>query len=198
MSDQRTHEHDDVVVERGPVSGTGEALPDSDALAILDERVGPTAPEHGVPDIGVVIDPGSEEKTAGSSQQPFVITGTWPTLAPSSLKPRTGHLEYGSKYFIDDSRQAFSECQKMFEPYAPKTIVSAPGIRTPLKSIIDCSYDYRLWREGRSSSWNLHSSLILLVIHGNSRIEVELSPVELEKSGATLFDLLRSTYELDR
>lgn len=73
MSDQRTQENDDLVVGRGPVSGTGEAMSDADALAVLDERVEPSSSEYGMPNVGAVIDPETEQERSSSQTEPFVV-----------------------------------------------------------------------------------------------------------------------------
>jgi hypothetical protein len=113
-----------VISGRGPGRGTGRALPDHDALAILDERI-EKSPER-KPDVGIVIDP---------------LRST----APVAWSPTRGVLPPPTKPMFDPSEYTDFEhyCArklKFFEPHVPGRIVIADRLETPVHYIIESSH----------------------------------------------------------
>lgn len=113
-----------VISGRGPGRGTGPALPDDDALAILDKRI-ERSPKR-KPDVGIVIDP-------SRSTAPVAWSPTGGVL-PSPAKPMFDPSEY------TDFEQYCARKLKFFEPDVPGRIVIADRLETPLRYILESSH----------------------------------------------------------
>ncbi|HEY2716792.1 MAG TPA: hypothetical protein VGI73_11300 [Solirubrobacterales bacterium] len=157
---------------RGPVAGKGRALPDSEALKILDER-----PQDDAPDIGVVIDP--EPEVRPPSQQRLLPPG--PKAEPISL----GHL-YGASWREQENLE--------WEPFlaaakASKWLVRAESMQTPISYVLDCSlgsHDPEWW-----DNWQSSQVIFIRLLSSNSRIDLACPRYIVERPGTTLQDLLR-------
>lgn len=167
---RRPVQSEDLAIHRGPVSGTGEALSDEDALSILDEGVGPSGSE--VPDIGVVIDPDE------SPAQQVLPTSTEERqeAAPAAFAWKKQHLE------------DWPSMRRLFGSEAPKWIVKADGLETSLRSILSRSCGYQDRDFGESSYFD--TPIIVRILSRDSLIDLTLTPEDCRRSDLTLSDLL--------
>jgi hypothetical protein len=162
----------DQVIYRGPVSGTGEALSDEDALKILDERV--DSSEGEVPDIGVVI------ATEQSQLQ----------LQRGMAEPRRPDEEgdigaFGSFPYEVSDWAATREC---FGREVPRRIVKAHGLQMSVKRVLEgvCDFPDTVSGEVR----DIDTPIILRVVRKDVLIDLTLSPEECRRTDLTLSDLL--------
>jgi hypothetical protein len=157
---------DHVITGRGPGSGSGQPLPDDEAIAILDERV--EKPRQPSPDVGVVIDP-------SRSAEPI----SWTPPHRQATKPAEPMFDPAG---YTDFEYYCARKQRMFEPNMPNWIVIADKLETPLHSILECTYP--IGKAGRS--WHARRLRLLL---GNEAIDLDLPQQILP--GLTLLDLVR-------
>jgi hypothetical protein len=160
----------DLVVHRGPVSGTGEALSDKDALRILDEWVDPS--EGGVPDIGIVIDP----------EQPQLPT----EAAQQELPSERG--EPGPDFMSWRSGADWPSMRQLFGPEAPRRIFRAQGLQTPIRTVLKETCDFPDAFSGKSTFFD--APIVLRVLSSDSLIDLILLPEDCRQLDLTLFDLM--------
>jgi hypothetical protein len=165
----RQPKEDSVISGRGPGSGTGQPLPDEDAIAILDERVEePAGKTSGNADLGVVIDPDTQTTAPLAWREGKFLVGP---SAPPMFDP--------SPY--TDLERCYSEAKKWFEPEIPKCIVVIDNIETPVHSILECCPPTRF------RTWDALSVKLLL---GEALVNVNFAPERISPE-ATLLDLLK-------
>lgn len=184
----RSQTNKDLVLGRGPVSGTGEALSDKEALEILDERIESPRPSD-APDIGVVIDPEKKSATEGHPQQVELLDyGKW--VSPIEAEP----LPAAASHVIK-GRIAFEQYADAFlgiwKQSMPRCIVAVPNPQTPLIEILDRSFDP--WSKEVLQARQLASPLRLRVMVEDAVFDVTVSPTDAAKPGFTLRDLLEET-----
>lgn len=166
----------DLVTQRGPASGTGKALPDKDALAILDKRIKPNEQTR-TPDIGVLINPGT----------PHELSQTWipgsPSARLSDASLRSG--AYGASRCMRFGSENPLWVREIFEPDVPEDIVIAEDITVPLGSVVVWPPSPRPLQEKPRGY-----ILFMRVAHAGTLVDLFLGATDLDKPDRTLSELI--------
>lgn len=182
---RRSDDNQDRVMYRGPVSGTGKALSDEDALQILDERVDPAEGE--VPDIGIVIErPGSEEESLQGQQQLGLAKGVekfQDTLRVLDELQRHPGASTGSW-----SKASWTEGCPMCRHSTHHHPIVKADLGTKLPLLIDTSFGGPGMKGVDSPSYDF--PVRLRVLFGDSIFDVSVEPKDLDQPDLTVRDLL--------
>lgn len=174
----------DRVVYRGPVSGTGEALSDEDALKILDERI--DSGKGDLPDIGVVIERSEVKSAPARGQQSLAFADEIERLHETFLRGELYHHHEKPPPSITWAQLPWSEGCVLCEQSKSHPIVKA-GLGTKLPLLIDTSYR-NLPRKGLGPSH--HSPVRLRLMFGDAIYDVSVEPKDLDQPNLTVRDLL--------
>lgn len=158
-----------IVSGRGPVSGSGDPIPDQDAIALLDQRV-----DDRGPDIGVVI----------KDMHDAVVE-----------KGRHGDLNYVNVYAsptMFDPEQftgpgsTAKELIELFEPRVPKKIVCVGDLDTSVHRLVADSLPGQVG----DLSARLDTSVWLRVAVPRGTIDVKLEGEDVDRADFTIRDLI--------
>lgn len=170
----------DQVIYRGPVSGTGEALSDEDAIKILDERVDP--PQAEIPAIGVVVDSEQAPLHDTSPHQGSLVAG------------KEGHesASHALTWMAHASEDWWS-MRRLFGQEVPMRIVKVEGLQAPVRGVLCRSCGFS--DQDVLGSIEFDAPIILRILARGAIYDLTLSPEDCRSPNLTLLELLKDKFD---
>jgi hypothetical protein len=166
-----------VVSSRGPVSGSGDPLPDEEAIALLDERI-----DDRDPDIGVVVEPVHATAPQHGRRGEFDL-----------VKFPSGLTIFDPGQYTDPG-QLPKEVYAMFGPKLPRKIVYAEDLETSVHTLVARSLPQYF---GHTPAHHLEASIWIRVAMPRGTIDVELQGEDVDRPDFTIRDLINRLAKVD-